>query len=84
MPNGLTYNDILVFQIYGFPKTAPRKMLRWCCFFRTVERDMISPIVMTFGNSSSSKWPSRKIPSSSFAARRGDFSANSFKNKISK
>lgn len=41
---------------------------------------------MTFGNSSSksgfgngtsggSKWPSRKIPSSSFAARRGDFSA---------
>lgn len=45
---------------------------------------MISPIVMTFGNSSSSKWPSRKIPSSSFAARRGDFSGNSFKNKISK
>jgi tRNA(Met) C34 N-acetyltransferase TmcA len=39
---------------------------------------------MTFGNSSSSKWPSRKIPSSSFAARRGDFSGNSFKNKISK
>lgn len=33
---------------------------------------MISVIHMTFGNASS-KWPSRKIPSSSFAARRGDF-----------
>ena len=36
---------------------------------------------MTFGNSSfsksnsSSKWPSRKIPSASFASRRGDFGA---------
>ncbi|MDQ5911967.1 MAG: ATP-dependent helicase [Patescibacteria group bacterium] len=36
---------------------------------------------MTFGNSSSSnsnpnsKWPSKKIPSASFAARRGDFGA---------
>ncbi|MBP6974339.1 MAG: AAA family ATPase [Candidatus Pacebacteria bacterium] len=39
---------------------------------------------MTFGNSfskstssSGSKWPSRKIPSGSFASRRGDFSAKS-------
>lgn len=39
---------------------------------------------MAFGNSfskstgsSGSKWPSRKIPSSSFASRRGDFSAKS-------
>lgn len=41
-------------------------------------------VIMAFGNSfskstssSGSKWPSRKIPSSSFASRRGDFSAKS-------
>lgn len=47
---------------------------------------------MTFGtSSSSSKWPSKKIPSASFAARRGDFGAktgasasSSFGSKFSK